>query len=954
MGRRIRSWIGALLERGDGCSRGVRPAGRGQRASREGILRRSGWQRIATAGWRVAAIGYAVLVACFTVLPSRVNRSLFQIDIDGLVDPQLVGRVAIVGALVAAVMLAVIGWRRRRVWMARLSRPLLGWLALCLIGLAALVLISQPPWYLARHGLGRIAWITGDFDPRHSIFYAGFAVVAARAWRDRASLPVLGLLLMAYGYLLELAQHFVPTRNFLIKDLVSNGVGILLGLGWLYLYDSLFGARRPLLSRSGRGRRRRSERTGVAVILAALGLTSAPERGEAAVERLEVLERAPFAGGMGFGKVGSYERIVGRLHFAVDPDEPANAPIVDLELAPRDDRGLVTFAADFVLLRPEDLGRGNHRLLYEVNNRGNLGALAFFNEAPWSNDPSTPDDAGNGFLLERGYSLLWSGWNWDVLPGDGRLQIELPIATDAGAPITGAIAAEFVVGQWTRSAPFMWGNSRGYPPLSLDAPDARLTVRDEPDGLRREIARDLWRFGRLEGDRLVPDPTHVFHVAGFEPGRIYEVVYEARDPVVVGLGLAAIRDAISFFRFETAGGAGGANPLSEAGAPDPQTALIFGISQSGRVIQHMLWQALHVDEAGRMTFDGALIHVAGAGKGSFNHRFAQTTRHPSHLEDHQYPADFFPFATTPTQDRVTGLSGDVLARARAAGAVPRLFYTTTSTEYWTRAASLLHTDVTGSLDVSVDPQARLYFIAGAQHGNWRFAERGPFQNCGNPLDHRPPLRALLLALDAWVTGGDEPPASVYPKLQGGTLGSVEDYRAAFPKIPGIELPSGNLRPPRLDLGPRFISHGIADRQPPELGPAYVTRVPLPDADGNDLGGIRLPAVAVPAGTYTGWNLRRPEVGAPDKLARWSGSFVPFASDETTRATFGDPRPSLAARYPSRDDYRRRIEAAGRALAADRFLLEADIAEITERAVAFYDRVLTHAASDLSCAYTLED
>jgi Alpha/beta hydrolase domain len=893
-----------------------------------------------------------VLIACFTVLPSRVNRAIFVIDINGIVDSQLVGRVAIIGALVAAVLLAAMAWRRRRVWIARLSWPLIGWLALGVIGLAALVLISQPPGYLRRHGLGEIAWLSQDFDSRHSIFYAGFAIVAGLAWRDRASLPVLGLLLMAYGYLLELAQHFVPTRTFLIKDLVSNGVGIVLGLGWVYLYDALFGAKRPRSSRPARRLRRRSARTGATLVLAALGIALASGRSEAVVERLEVLQREPFAGGAAFGKVGRYERVVGRLHFAVDPDHPANAPVVDLALAPRDERGLVTFVADFVLLRPEDLARGNHRLLYEVNNRGNLGALAFFNEAPWSNDPSTPEDAGNGFLLERGYSLLWSGWNWDVLPGDGRLQIELPVATAAGAPITGTIAAEFVVGQWTRSAPFMWGNSRGYPPLSLDAPDARLTVRDEPGGLRREIARDLWRFARLEGDRLVPDRSHVFHVAGFEPGRIYEVVYEARGPRVVGLGLAAIRDAISFFRFETEDGAGGANPLAEAGAPDPETALIFGISQSGRVIQHMLWQALHVDEAGRMTFDGALVHVAGAGKGSFNHRFAQTTRHPSQLEDHEYPADFFPFATTPTRDPVSGASGDVLARARAAGAVPRLVYTTTSTEYWTRAASLLHTVVTGGRDVPLDPSARLYFIAGAQHGNWRFAERGPYQNCGNPLDHRPPLRALLLALDAWVTKGREPPPSVYPRLDDGTLGSVEDYRGAFPKIPGIALPGGNLRPPRLDLGPRFVSHGIADRQPPEFGPAFVTRVPLPDADGNDLGGIRLPAVAVPVGTYTGWNLRHPEVGAPDKLARWSGSFLPFASDETTRASTGDPRPSLAERYASRDDYRTRIETAARSLAADGFLLEHDLAAITERAVAFYDGVRAHEAADPSCAYTL--
>jgi hypothetical protein len=683
-----------------------------------------------------------------------------------------------------------------------------------------------------------------------------------------------------------------------------------------------------------------------------IALTALPA--EAAVERIDILEQGPFAGGATFGTVGGYQRIRGRLHFAVGPEDPANAAIVDLELAPRDDRGLVTFAADFILLRPTDLARGNHRLLYEVNNRGNLGALAMFDEAGWNNDPTSRADAGNGFLFERGYSLLWTGWNWDVLPGDGRLQIELPIATEQGKPIVGPVAAEFVVGQWTRSAPFMWGDSRGYPPVSLDAPDARLTMRAGPDGPRTEIPRDRWRFARLEGDRLVPDPTHVFHVAGFEPGRIYELVYRARDPRVVGLGLAAIRDAIAFFRFEGADAAGTANPLAAAGAPAPEAALIFGISQSGRVIQHMLWQGLHVDEAGRMVFDGALIHVAGGGKGSFNHRFAQTTRHPSHLEDQQYPADFFPFTTTPSRDPVTGETGDVLERARAAGALPRLFYTTTSTEYWTRSASLLHTDVTGSADVALDSHARLYFLAGAQHGNWRFAERGPYQNCGNPLDHRPAMRALLLALDAWATAGQEPPESVYPKLADGTLGSVEDYRRAFPKIPGLALPTGNLQPPRLDLGPRFASEGIADKQPPDFGAPYVTRVPLPDADGNDLGGIRLPAVALPLGTYTGWNLRRPEVGAPDKLARWSGSFIPFAPTEAARRATVDPRPSLEARYASRAAYEANVEAAAGALVDRGFLLAEDVRPITARAGAFYERVLAREAGDLSCAYTVGD
>ncbi len=470
-------------------------------------------------------------------------------------------------------------------------------------------------------------------------------------------------------------------------------------------------------------------------------------------------------------------------------------------------------------------------------------------------------------------------------------------------------------------------------------------MRDSPTGARTLIPRDRWRFA---------DPTRVFYGQGFVPGRIYEVVYIARDPRVVGLGLAAIRDSLAFFHFAGADDVGTPNPLARAGKPDPEAALAFGISQSARVLQHMLLEALHVDEAGRMVFDGALIHVPGGGKGSFNHRFAQTTRHPSELEDQEYPVDFFPFTTTPETDPVTGAAGDVLARARAMGALPKLFYTMTSTEYWTRSASLLETDVTGAQDLPLAPNARLYMFAGAQHGNWRAAERGPYRNCSNPLDHRPPMRALLLALDAWATRGEAPPASVFPKLADGTLGSVAEYRRDFPAIPGLRLPSRNLQPPRLDLGPRFATQGIADKQPPDFGPPFITSVPLPDADGNDRGGIRLPAVSVPLGTYTGWNLRRPEVGAPDDLARWSGSFIPFARTEAERAAAGDPRPALAARYRSRAEYETQVKAAAEALMREGLLLEADVAPITARAGAFYDRLLQHRPDDPSCAFELGD
>jgi hypothetical protein len=639
----------------------------------------------------------------------------------------------------------------------------------------------------------------------------------------------------------------------------------------------------------------------------------------AEVVRVETLSRKPFAKGAAFGTVGAYEKIRGRLHYAVDPKNPANARIVDLRLAPRDARGRVTFSGDFVLLKPVDLARGNHRLLYDVNNRGNLTILSRLNRGDGTNDPETAADAGNGFLMRQGFTILWSAWSWDVLPGDGRLQIDLPIATDGVKPITGTVVAEIVVNARSTVQPVAWGDSRGYPALDPTSNEhATLTVRDEQRAPRREVPRDRWSFA---------DATRVRLRDGFEPGRLYELVYEARDPRVVGLGLAAIRDAVSFFHFAVRDGSGTASLLARNGPdgtprPDPEKAILFGISQSGRVIQHMLFQGLHVDEAGRMVFEAALPHVSGAGKGSFNHRFAQTTRHPSPLEDQQYPADFFPFTTTPETDPVTGRTGDVLGVAKAMGKVPLILYTGTSTEYWTRAASTLHTDVAGTADAPVDEHARIYFIAGAQHGIDLSRDR-VYEYPPNRLDHSPPLRALLLALDRWATSGTPPPISVYPRIANGDLVPVEVWRERFPKIPGLRLPRVNLQPPRLDLGPRFESDGIIDVQPPRFGPSLVTLVPAPDSNGNDRGGILLPDVAVPLGTYTGWNLRRAEMGAPSQLARWSGSFFSFARTEAERRETGDPRPSIEARYPTKADYVSMVEATVDTLRARGFLLEED-------------------------------
>lgn len=668
---------------------------------------------------------------------------------------------------------------------------------------------------------------------------------------------------------------------------------------------------------------------------------------EARVEKLEILERTPFAEGQKFGDSGAYERIRGRLHYAVDPYDATNGLIVDLALAPRDSQGMVTFSGDFMLLLPVERMRGNRALLYEVGNRGNIGMLNFFNDSPRTNQPISLTDAGNAFLFREGYTLLWSAWNWDVTNGNHRMQIDLPVATDGGDPIISPIVAEITVNAPSRCEPFAWGNSRGYPPVLELAESGTLSVRARQTHSRELLPRGQWSFGCVPRGAHAPSSTHLYLVDAFQPGLLYELIYKTQDPRVVGLGLAGIRDAISFFRFFEADDDAIPNPLW--GAID--NALVFGISQSGRVIQHMIYQALHIDEAQRMVFEGALVHVAGGGKGSFNHRFAQTTRHPSAHEDHQYPADFFPFATILQNDSVTGEEGDVLARAKKSGAVPKIFYTNTSTEYWTRSASLLHTDTEGTVDVELDARVRSYLLAGAQHGVWAFMHRAFYENCVNPADQRPIMRALLGHLARWVGNGALPPDSAYPRIDEGTLGTIVNWRNEFPQLPSLRLPYHKLVPPRLDHGSRW-ERGIVDYAPPKFGPSYVTLIPMPDVDGLDLGGVRLPEIAEPLGTYLGWNLRRVEFGASEFIGRWSGSFVPFSVTEVERVETGDPRVSLEGRYGDRSGYLEKVRDASRNLHASGFLLSEDLQRINKRAGQFYDRFIARDLISESCGYTV--
>jgi hypothetical protein len=677
----------------------------------------------------------------------------------------------------------------------------------------------------------------------------------------------------------------------------------------------------------------------VLAVAIALGAVSVPA--VALVERVEVLERTAFAPGVSFSESGAYEKIRGIAHFALDPAAAANARIVDLERAPRDARGLVRFAAEFVVLRPVKAQPST--LLYDVNNRGSIAILGQVNgHGPANNDPTTSADAGDGFLMRHGFTLLFSAWTWDVAPqppGAKPLIFAPPIAKGPhGAAIRGPVENEFIVNEPAEVATYAGVRGLTYEPATPDDPSAVLTERARPDDARRAIARKRWRF--VEAERA-GGPGRVQLDGGFKPGTIYELTYTAKDPYVTGAGLAGIRDLLAWFRdhrFE--------------GAPAPHKVLIFGISQSARMIGRMLHDGLDVDETGRLAFDGAYMQVPGAGgSAGFNSRFAQPTRHPSMLEEHDYPSDEFPFTTAPSRDPVIGKTASYLDHARdAQGRVPKLMIVNTSTEYWNRDASLITTTADGARDVAPAADVRIYGLMGAQHYVGRSHTRAPFVNCVCTTDHYLAMRALILALDRWTNSGEPPPPSAYPRISDGTLVTVAAYRAAFPKRAGLVPPEQNLREARLDFGPAFHDQGVASRVPPKHGPAYETRVPAPDADGNDRGGVRLVELRVPLGTHTGWNERAPETGFGWATARWDGSFAPFARTEAERRAAGDPRLSLQERYLTRQDFAAALRKAADQQVSDGFLLPEDEERVVSENLGLYDRIQAHDPKDHGCDY----
>src|SRR5215471_8013811 len=587
-----------------------------------------------------------------------------------------------------------------------------------------------------------------------------------------------------------------------------------------------------------------------AVLLLSLPAATATAR----VVRVEILSRADVQDGKPFGRAGAYERITGRVYFRVNPANVHNRQIVDLAKADHDPANEVEFSADLYLLKPKDMKLGNGSVLFEVSNRGGKGIVRLVNGVNPGTDPS--QDVGDGFLMRQGYTVAWLGWQFDVADQNQNLKLYAPIAHPAvaqqdrpgpsedraglprrdaedpqpasGTEIRGLVRADFTVSTPREEMPvghILLGPSGGksYAVLDPASPQNVLTVRDTPTGTRQTVPRDQWSF---------KDVRFIQLNGGFVPGKIYEVVYVAKDPAVVGLGLAGVRDFLSYLKHD---------PKAVARV---RRVYAVGISQSGRFLRHYLYQGFNADEQGRQVMDGVIAHVAGAGRGSFNHRFAQPSRDSQPMSSIFYPTDLFPFTDLPETDPVTGEKTGLLDAATKSHTAPKIFFTNTSYEYWGRAASLIHTSPDGTKDASLGGNVRVYLLSGLQHFSAVFPPQK--STAGNPdytaqQRHDPnPIqwfwRALITDMDQWVKDETAPPPSTHPRLADKTLVTLEHWN--FPKIPGVNLPHEFNLAYHLDFGQQW-KQGIVSNEPPKVGAAYVVLIPQSDSDGNDLGGVRL-------------------------------------------------------------------------------------------------------------------
>jgi hypothetical protein len=658
----------------------------------------------------------------------------------------------------------------------------------------------------------------------------------------------------------------------------------------------------------------RSFGTSVAFLLALALFAAGPV--EAKITRVVITTReSPTFGGYSWPGVGPYEKLVGKAYGEVDPEEPKNAVIVDLALAPRNARGHVEYSFDFYILKPVDLRRGAHKMMYEPPNRGRKTWSAL-GRVPAGNDPggsiTDPAVLAKAFLMPRGYTMVWSGWDRSAGTSNANFNstITLPVARNPdGSSITGP-SYEYIVSSEASYA-------LSYPAATLDKNRGKLTHRVHLNDPAVVIPASGWTYNA--------DGTSIRLSSGnFVANDIYEFSYVAKDPTVNGLGFAAVRDWNAWLRYEAADDERNPNPL----AGDVQRIYTEVASQPGRLLNDFRHLGFNQAENGRKVFDGMMQWIAAGNGLNLNYRFSQPHRTERNRQHHLYAEGVFPFANVATTDPHTGRTDNRLARCEATGTCPLTAEIYSSNEYWVKAASLLHTTPDGLVDLKDSPYARNYLISSHQHGTGSATSKGTCQQFQNPLDAGAVQRALFMALDEW-SHGKLPPASRVPRLSDGTLAPpLPQSGMGFPNIPGVTYTGLKTTRYLFDYGPGFYETGIASNNPPAItppfednrknGPIYPSFVPKTDRDGNDIAGVRLPDLTVPLATYTGWALRAlPQAndGCED-----AGQYIPFARTEAERAAAGDPRASVEARYRSFAQYQSALVRALDGLVADRLML----------------------------------
>lgn len=647
------------------------------------------------------------------------------------------------------------------------------------------------------------------------------------------------------------------------------------------------------------------------------------------ITRLTIHKAERFADGHTFGEGLMYETLEGRAYGEILPADPLNRCIVNLEHAPSNARGRIEYCCDVHILKPVDMKRGNRRMLYEAPNRGSKRALMFFNDAPSSNNPHRLEHAGNGFLMRRGFTWVTSGWQGDLLAGNHTMTMEVPVAAWPDRPIIERTRTEICVRDPGVFSQPLSGDARvrSYKTATQDPSHCSLTVRKRGYDRRTPVPAVDWGFARCEMEpgtglpRAVSSDEDLFLTGGFVPGSIYELVYPAKDPLVLGLGFAAVRDLVSFLRYQEADPWGTRNPLASPHEPlHVEKAYAWGRSQSGRFLRDFVYHGFNEDESHRRVFDAIFPHASGGGRIFLNYEFARPVT-SSQQHNNQLDPELFPFAYNQMTDPQTGRRDGILKRPATD---PLVLHTQTATEYWQKRGALVHTEGAGK-DIDCPDTVRIYSIAGAQH-NTPYGDKARKQktlHLTNPMTIGPVLRALLVAMDRWATEGVPPPPSLVPRVSDGTLVAPDQKNTGFPSLPGTRYTGLHNRQLFLDYGPQ-LAQGRINLHPPEPlnQEAYCILVPRVDHDGNEIAGIRQPWIRVPLGTYTGWNFQS-EALAEGDLASLLGSYIPFPTTTAERQKAQDPRPAIEERYGGLEDYLTKFRAAMETMAGEGFLLEED-------------------------------